>query len=148
MIKIFFIFFLYIFHSCPLCNQVTVEKDFLLHSKEKRMGIYYHVNLINELVFTIGYEKMKSGENIISALSYPFKSYKFYTLYEKNSVGFAIEKFVHDENSIYIEINNLKEKELNMYYYHKVSDNIMLKIGAEKINKDKIDLTIGFLINF
>ncbi|MEN3015434.1 MAG: hypothetical protein ABDH21_05210 [bacterium] len=128
-------------------SKFYIEKDFLLYSKDIRFGYYYSVNLNEKFQLTFGYERMFEQDNIITTLNYSFKNSKFHILYEKNSLGFAIEKEIK-QNIFYAELNNLKEKEINIYYYHKITDNIFLKFGIEKLNKEKLDPMVGFYVDF
>ncbi len=88
---------------------------------------------------------MKGNENIITSLSFSSANYSLYLLYEKRSMGFAIDKRIGN-HLLYLELNNLKEKELNFYYYYDINSNFSFKFGLEKLNKGKIDPMVGFFI--
>ncbi len=146
IILLLFIFWLYHLCFCEFCkSQVFVEQDFLLRSKDFRTGIYFKHQLKDNLNMTIGYERMKFDENINTSLFFSFTNYSLYLLYEKRSMGFAIDKRIGN-HLLYLELNNLKEKELNFYYYYDINSNFSFKFGLEKLNKGKIDPMVGFFI--
>ncbi|MCS7165633.1 MAG: hypothetical protein RMJ51_05110 [Candidatus Calescibacterium sp.] len=144
-----FILFLLLLLYKTCWSQVYVEKDFLLYSKENRIGIYYSFPLSNKVEFTLGYEKTLREKSIITMLSFSNDGiHKVFLLHEKNSIGFAVERILNENNSIYLEINNMRDEDLNLFYYSYLFENVSLKIGLEKINKKNIDPLIGIYIEF